>query len=147
KGVRMVRSVSRAGQSDVTLEFIWGTNMDYAALDVREKLEVIQLPLEADRPTLLRFDPSTEPVLRFALSHVAVATTLTTEDTLKLVRRHGDEQLKQDFEAVAGVAAVKVSGGLEDEIQVNVDQYRLAQLGLRIEEVASRLRAENVNLS
>ena len=39
KGVRLVRSVSRAGQSDVTLEFVWGTNMDYAALDVREKLE------------------------------------------------------------------------------------------------------------
>ncbi len=68
KGVRVVRSVSRAGQSDVTLEFIWGTDMDYAALDVREKLEILQLPLEAERPTLLRFDPSTEPVLRFALS-------------------------------------------------------------------------------
>ena len=147
KGVRMVRSVSRAGQSDVTLEFIWGTNMDYAALDVREKLEVIQLPLEADRPTLLRFDPSTEPVLRFALSHDVTDTSLTTEDALKLLRRHADEQLKQDFEAIAGVAAVKVSGGLEDEIQVNVDQYRLAQLDLRIEEVAQRLRAENVNLS
>ncbi len=147
KGVRMVRSVSRAGQSDVTLEFMWGTNMDYAALDVREKLEVIQLPLEADRPTLLRFDPSTEPVLRFALSHDTTETTLTEEDALKLLRRHADEQLKQAFEAIAGVAAVKVSGGLEDEIQVNVDQYRLAQLGLRIEEVAQRLRAENVNLS
>lgn len=159
RGVRVVRSVSRAGQSDVTLEFAWGTDMDYAALDVREKLEVLQLPLEADRPTLLRFDPSTEPVMRFALARrtdipedanqsvLPPADADRIEDELKLLRRQADEQVKKDLESVVGVAAVKVSGGLEDEIQVLVDQYRLAQLGLRIEQVAQRLRAENVNLS
>lgn len=168
RGVRVVRSVSRAGQSDVTLEFVWGTNMDYAALDVREKLEVLQLPLEAERPTLLRFDPSTEPVLRFALSRGEVAVEATEpepetprrapavlppagagaiEDELKILRRQADEQLKKELEAIQGVAAVKVSGGLEDEVQILVDQYRLAQLNLRIEDVAQRLRAENVNLS
>ncbi|MCA1798691.1 MAG: efflux RND transporter permease subunit [Xanthomonadaceae bacterium] len=172
RGVRVVRSVSRAGQSDVTLEFVWGTDMDYAALDVREKLEVLQLPLEADRPTLLRFDPSTEPVLRFALSRAepvvepaaagpGAAPTMRrrapgvlppagagqTEDELKILRRQADEQLKKELEAIQGVAAVKVSGGLEDEVQILVDQYRLAQLNLRIEDVAQRLRAENVNLS
>ena len=71
RGVRLVRSVSRPGQSDVTLEFAWGTNMDHAALDVRERLETLQLPLQAERPLLLRFDPSTEPVMRFALARAA----------------------------------------------------------------------------
>ena len=47
--VRNVKSVSRAGQSDVILEFAWGTDMDRAGLDVREKLEVLQLPLEGAR--------------------------------------------------------------------------------------------------
>ncbi len=56
KNVLSVKSVSRAGQSDVILEFAWGTNMDRAGLDVREKLEVLQLPLEASRPLLLRFN-------------------------------------------------------------------------------------------
>src|SRR5690606_22006571 len=115
--------------------------------DVREKLEVIELPLEAERPTLLRFDPSTEPVLRYALNLDAEASRLSGEAALKALRRQADDQLKKEFESIQGVAAVKVSGGLEDEIQVLVDQYRLAQLGLRIEDVAQRLRAENVNLS
>jgi HAE1 family hydrophobic/amphiphilic exporter-1 len=67
RNVREVRSVARAGQSDVTLEFIWGTDMDIAGIDVREKLDLLQLPLEAKRPLLLRFDPASEPVLRLAL--------------------------------------------------------------------------------
>ena len=60
KNVRLVRSVSRSGQSDVVLEFVWGTDMDIAGVDVREKLDLLELPLEASRPLLLRFDPSSE---------------------------------------------------------------------------------------
>ena len=60
--------MSRSGQSDVTLEFVWGTDMDLAGIDVREKLDLLQLPLEAKRPLLLRFDPSSEPVMRLALA-------------------------------------------------------------------------------
>src|SRR5210317_826959 len=66
KNVRQVRSVSRAGQSDVTLEFLWGTDMDVAGVEVREKLDILELPLEASRPLLLRFDPSSEPIQRLA---------------------------------------------------------------------------------
>ena len=58
--------MSRAGQADVILEFAWGTDMDLAGIDVREKIDLLQLPLEASRPILLRFDPSTEPVMRYA---------------------------------------------------------------------------------
>ncbi|HSN70048.1 MAG TPA: efflux RND transporter permease subunit, partial [Steroidobacteraceae bacterium] len=71
RNVRNVRSVSRPGQSDVVLEFLWGTNMDYASIEVREKLDLLQLPLEALRPVLLRFDPSSEPILRLALLDTA----------------------------------------------------------------------------
>ena len=66
KNVRQVRSVSRPGQSDVTLEFLWGTNMDVAGVEVRERLDVLELPLEASRPLLLRFDPANEPIQRLA---------------------------------------------------------------------------------
>jgi HAE1 family hydrophobic/amphiphilic exporter-1 len=57
RNVRQVRSVSRAGQADVILEFAWGTDMDLAGIDVREKIDLLQLPIEASRPILLRFDP------------------------------------------------------------------------------------------
>lgn len=64
KNVRQVRSVSQAGRSDVTLEFNWGTEMDFAVLDVREKLDALVLPKESQRPIVLRFDPSQDPVCR-----------------------------------------------------------------------------------
>ena len=148
KGVRQVRSVSRSGQSDVTLEFQWGTEMDYAGVDIREKLDVLNLPLEAKRPVLLRFDPSAEPVVRMGLSlEQKEGAAPLSEEQLKALRRYADEQLKKEFESIEGVAAVKISGGLEDEVQILVDQEKLARLKLSIATVAQRLRAENVNLS
>lgn len=148
KGVRSIRSISRAGQSDITLEFVWGTSMDYAGVDIREKLDTLTLPLDAERPVLLRFDPSTEPVMRFGFNYKTDAVVaLPAEEKLKILRRFVDEQLIKEMESIEGVAAVKASGGLEDEIQILVDQEKLAQLKLPIETVAGRLRAENVNLS
>jgi HAE1 family hydrophobic/amphiphilic exporter-1 len=147
RNVREVRSVSRAGQSDVTLEFLWGTDMDLAGIDVREKLDLLQLPLEAKRPLLLRFDPSSEPVLRLALLDEKAPQGAEGVERLKALRRLAEDRLKPDLEAVEGSAAVKVSGGYEDEVQVFVDQKKLAQLGLSIETVTRRIRAENVNLS
>lgn len=144
RNVRLVRSVSRSGQSDVTLEFLWGTDMDIAAVEVREKLDILLLPLEAARPLLLRFDPSSEPMMRLALRYGDASLSVAQ---LKSLRRLAEDRIKNSLEAVEGTAAVKVSGGLEDEIQVRVDQQRLSQLGISIGEVASRIRAENVNLS
>ena len=148
RNVRVVRSVSRSGQSDVTIEFLWGTDMDIAGVDVREKLDILQLPLEASRPLLLRFDPSSEPIMRLGLLQKQDDTgALASEEELKALRRLAEDRIKTDLEAQEGTAAVKVSGGLEDEIQVRVDQQKLAQLGIGIDEIAARIRAENVNLS
>ncbi len=151
RNVRLVRSVSRSGQSDVTLEFLWGTDMDIAGVDVREKVDIIELPLEANRPLLLRFDPSSEPIMRLGLLSKAgednAASVIATEGDLKALRRLAEDRIKNDLEAEEGTAAVKVSGGLEDEVQIQVDQEKLAQLGLSIEAIAQRIRAENVNLS
>jgi HAE1 family hydrophobic/amphiphilic exporter-1 len=149
RNVRLVRSVSRSGQSDVTIEFLWGTDMDIAGIDVREKLDILSLPLEAERPLLLRFDPSSEPIVRLGLlfKDDAAGENDTLEARLKTLRRLSEDSIKTDLEAEEGTAAVKVSGGLEDEIQIRVDQQKLSQLGISIEEVANRIRAENVNLS
>ena len=148
RNVRLVRSVSRSGQSDVTLEFLWGTDMDVAGVEVREKLDLLFLPLEASRPLLLRFDPSSEPIMRLGLLHRESADAVDgAEARLKSLRRLAEDRIKTDLEAEEGTAAVKVSGGLEDEIQIQVDQQKLSQLGIGIKQVADRIRAENVNLS
>ena len=165
KNVQRVRSISRSGQSDVMLEFAWGTEMDFASLDVREKLDAVLLPLEVQKPVILRFDPSLDPILRYALyrkdankeeeteSDIMLTSyrTQTGEEefieNLKYLRRLGDEQIKKGLESALGVAAVKISGGLEDEIQVLVDQGQMAQLNIPIETIIRVLGAENVNLS
>ena len=146
KNVLAVKSVSRTGQSDVVLEFAWGTDMDQAGLEVREKLEVLQLPLLASRPLLLRFNPATDPILRLGLNFED-GTADFDEAELKILRRYADEEIKKDLEPVDGVAAVKISGGLEDEVQIYIDQDKLAQLNLSIRELSRRLAAENVNIS
>lgn len=149
RNVRLVRSVSRSGQSDVTVEFLWGTNMDIAGVDVREKLDVLFMPLEASRPLLLRFDPASEPIVRLGLLYKESADNPgdAGEARLKALRRLAEDRIKTDLEAQEGTAAVKVSGGLEDEIQIRVDQQKLSQLGISIDQIAARIRAENVNLS
>lgn len=148
KNLRKLKSVSRTGQSDVVLEFAWGTNMDQASLEVRDKMEALNLPLEAKAPVLLRFNPSTEPIMRLVISAKAdAATDADAVRQLTELRRYADEDLKKKLEPVAGVAAVKVGGGLEDEIQVDIDQQKLAQLNLPIDNVIKRLKEENINIS
>ncbi|TDI48280.1 MAG: efflux RND transporter permease subunit [Acidobacteria bacterium] len=137
-GVKRLTSRSRAGTSEVTLEFLWDTNMDFAALDVREKLDLVQLPRDADKPTLLRFDPSSDPILRLGV---------TGSSDLAALRQYVEEELKKALDAVDGVASVKVEGGLEREIQVDVHEGRLARAGVNVAAVSAALSAGNVNLA
>lgn len=148
KNLRKLKSISRTGQSDVVLEFAWGTNMDQASLEVRDKMEALNLPLEAKAPVLLRFNPSTAPIMRLVIAAKAdPASDADAVRQLTALRRYADEDLKKKLEPVAGVAAVKVGGGLEDEIQVDIDQQKLAQLNLPIDNVIKRLKEENINIS
>ena len=136
--VNKVTSSSRADTSEVTLEFAWGTNMDFAALDVRERLDVVRLPLDAEKPVLLRYDPSLDPIVRIGLYG---------DTDLVRMRLVAEEEVKRSLERIDGVAAVLVSGGLEEEIQVEIDERRLASLGLSVEQVIARLASENINLT
>lgn len=148
KNLRKLKSISRTGQSDVVLEFAWGTNMDQASLEVRDKMEALNLPLEAKAPVLLRFNPSTAPIMRLVIAAKGdPASDADAVRQLTALRRYADEDLKKKLEPVAGVAAVKVGGGLEDEIQVDIDQQKLAQLNLPIDTVIKRLKEENINIS
>ncbi|MEE2658591.1 MAG: efflux RND transporter permease subunit [Candidatus Latescibacterota bacterium] len=133
-----VSSVSRAGVSDVIVEFAWGTNMDFASLDIREKLDLGNLPRDAGKPILMRFDPGLDPIMRVAFHG---------DIHLIELRRIAEEYLRPELESLEGVAAVRIEGGLEEEIQVEVETSRLDHLGISIRQVTSRLAAENVNLT
>jgi HAE1 family hydrophobic/amphiphilic exporter-1 len=96
RGLKSVRSVSRPGVSEVTLEFEWGSDMDLLSMEVREKLDRLILPEGSEDPIVLRFDPSLEPVVRLALHG---------DGSLVTMRRLAEKQIKQDFETLGGVAA------------------------------------------
>ncbi len=133
-----ISSVSKAEQSDVILDFTWDTDMDKATADVREKLDQVFLPEDAKRPLILRFDPSLDPIMRLALYG---------DEDLTYIRYIGEEQLKRALETIDGVAAVKVKGGLEEEIRVELNERALTLIGMNIETVKNRLSEENVNLA
>ena len=104
-GLTRLSSVSRSGQSEVVLEFTWDMNMDLASMDVREKLDLIDLPRDVDKPTLLRFDPSYDPIMRLQLYG---------ELSLSRLRYLAEKEVKQGLQSTKGVAAVKVIGGREE---------------------------------
>ena len=135
-GVENVTSVSRNGVSLVTLRFAWGTDMDFAMLNVRERVDNIRevLPETSERPRILRIDPESEPIMVLS---VAGGTDLwATKDFVETVFRRRLEQLD-------GVAQAAVTGGLDREIQVEVAPDLLASYGLEMEEVAVALDRAN----
>ncbi|WP_282166101.1 efflux RND transporter permease subunit [Shewanella japonica] len=142
KGLRKISSISRSGMSDVVLEFEWGTNMDMASLEVREKIDTIELPLDINKPLLLRFNPNLDPIMRLALS-----VPDATESELKTTRTFAEEELKRRLEALSGVAAVRLSGGLEQEVHILLNQQKLQQLNLNADDIKRRINQENINLS
>ena len=133
-----ISSISKAEQSDVILEFTWDTDMNKATADVREKLDQVRLPQEVRRPLILRYDPTLDPIIRIGLYGKAGLTYL---------RYLGEEEIKRALETVEGVAAVKVKGGLEEEIRVELNEQKMALIGIDIQAVKARLAEENVNLA
>ena len=135
-GVERVTSVSRDGVSLVTLRFAWGTDMDFAMLNVRERVDNIRefLPETSERPRILRIDPESEPIM--VLSVAGGADLWATKDFVETVFRRRLEQLD-------GVAQAAVTGGLDREIQVEVDPELLLSYDLEMEDVAVALDRAN----
>ncbi len=146
KGLRQIRSVSKAGRSDIYLEFYWGTDVDIASLDVREKMDQVPLPLEVKPPSLLRFNPNNEPIIRMSLSQ-KLEDGADKELALAKLRRFADLKLTRRLVTIEGVAAAKASGGLEDEIQIQIKQEYLSKLKLTIADISEKLKSQNINLS
>ena len=134
-GLVEISSVSRAGMSDVVLEFDWDTDMNLAIMDVRERVDRVFLPEDAERPLLLRYNPELDPIMRLGLSG---------EDLIQL-RNLADWEIRRQLETIPGVASVRMKGGLVEEIQVEINEAQLTRLGLTFEQINRRLADENIN--
>ena len=137
-GIRKIKSVSREGLSIVILEFTWGQNMDFAALHVREELDGLglNLPAGASKPTIIRLDPSSQPIIGISASGGGGL------EALKELCRN---VFKRRLEQIPGVALAQVSGGLEREIHVTVDRVKLETLGITIDQITTAVDNANID--
>ena len=138
-GVEEVTSVSTEGRSSLGVAFVWGTDLDAAANDIRDRLDRVipRLPEDADRPMLRKFDLASFPILILGGS-----SQLDPVQMRKLI----EDQVKHRIERVPGVAALDIWGGLDREIHVNVNPDKLKALGLSLDQLMSRIRSGNVDL-
>jgi hydrophobic/amphiphilic exporter-1 (mainly G- bacteria), HAE1 family len=138
-GAQHVESVSREGVSLVTVRFAWGTDMDFAVLNVRERLQTLDdvLPQQATRPSVLRTDPRSEPIL---------AISLAGQQDLRALKELAESVFRRRLEQIDGVAQALVTGGLEREIHVEVDPGRAEAYGITIDQIAQALEAANYSL-
>ena len=136
-GVKEITSTSGEGSSNVTVSFNWGTNLDAAVSDVRDRLDRVEprLPDDADKPILYKFDSASSPIMR-----LGVATDIDLLDARKLI----EDQIQYRLERIDGVASIEISGGLEREIQVLFDVDKARMLDTQLENVLSVLENANV---
>ncbi|HJO26651.1 MAG: acriflavin resistance protein [Planctomycetes bacterium] len=144
-GLVRTSSISRAGFSDVLLEFQWGTNMTFAVQDTRDRLDSVFLPAQVGRPLILRYDPNLDPVLRIGVRPAHAQDSADGQTDLVHLRWICENRIQRELESIEGVAAIHLRGGLEEEIQVRVDPARLAALGLSPATLSERLAQENLN--
>jgi len=138
KDLISITSVSRPEQSDIILEFTWNANLDRAAQEIREKLDQVFLDQAVEKPMILRYDPSLDPLLRIGI---------TSDMPLIDLRVMVEDEIARELEALPGVAAARVKGGFEKEILIKLDEKQLASYKIRFDEVTSRLTQENINLA
>jgi HAE1 family hydrophobic/amphiphilic exporter-1 len=136
--VKSVKSISYEGVSTVMTEFEWGTNLDFAAQDIRDRIAIIKgfLPEDIQEPLVLKYDISMMPILV-----MAVAGMEDTEEMRKVL----DDVLADRLKRVTGVAQVSVMGGDEPEMQVLLNSARIKALNINPNTITQLLWAQNVN--
>lgn len=137
-----VRSICSLGRVLTTVTFSWGTDMDFALLDVQKKVATFESEPEVDRVIIARYDPQEEPISIYALQSRA-----GMERDLDELRRIAENVVKRNLERLEGVARVQVFGGIRREVQVELDAYRLQAYSLTAQTVIQQVQQANANAS
>jgi HAE1 family hydrophobic/amphiphilic exporter-1 len=138
-GVERIESTSSEGSSRVSLNFAWGTDLNEAADDVRNRLDRVRgrLPEEADPPVMFKFDANTFPIMSVGVEGNMDRVTL---------REMAENDLSPRLERVPGVASVSVEGGLRRQIHVELSKEKITALELPVNRIVQLLRSENQNV-
>lgn len=139
-GLKGIQSVSMVGTSLIVPEFEWGTDMNQATADIREKIDLVKgyLPSEVGNPLVIKMDPNLLPVVQLVATSDMSLVDLKTLLEDKVVNR---------LERIDGVASVQLMGGLTREIRIEADPAKLAYYGISIPQIVQALQGDNLNLS
>ena len=139
QGVEEITSTSTEGSSRVRVAFAWGTDLDVAANDIRDRIDRVmgRLPEDVERPMIRKFDLSAFPVM-----YLGVSSSLNPLDLRQIV----EDQVKYRLERVPGVAAIDIRGGLNREIHVELYSDKLKALGISNDAILAALGSENRNV-
>ncbi len=137
--VKKVTSMTSEGVSAINIEFEWGTNLDFAAQDVRDQIGLYKqyLPAEAGEPLVLKFSFSQFPVIFYGVTSDLPAMRLKTVI---------EDEVAPRLERIDGVASARVFAMDVREILVDVDKASLESRNLTLDQVLMALRTENLNL-
>jgi hydrophobe/amphiphile efflux-1 (HAE1) family protein len=138
-GVRNITSQSREGYSLIFIEFELEKSGFEASNEVREKVAQIRrdLPDEADEPVISQYDPESAPIISVAISGRRPAKEIT-----EFVKNN----IKKRLESISGVGSVKLVGGAEREIEVELNPYRMESYGVTISDVQNAVTAANLEI-
>ncbi len=139
QGVEEITSTSTEGRSMVRVAFTWGTDLDVAANDIRDRIDrvMLRLPEDIERPMIRKFDLSAFPVM-----FLGVSSGLNPLDLRQIV----EDEVKYRLERVPGVAAIDIRGGLNREIHIDLHSAELKALGISTDHIIAALSSENRNV-
>ncbi len=137
RGVDQVSSVSRADSGAIIIDFNWGTDMDFAMLEVKKNVQGTNID-EIEEVTTLRYDPNALPIMTLGL---------TGERSGEELRYLAERTVGPALERIKGVAQAEVTGGLIPELKCTLNPELLHFYGLTINEVANALDEANVSAS
>ncbi len=140
-GLEKIASKSSEGVSIITLKFIWGTNLDAATNDVRDRIELAKrelpdIPDEMDNPYIFKFNTANIPIL-----FLGVTARQSYKELYELIDKRVGDALRQ----LPGVGTVQLFGGLERQINIWLDRQRLEGYGFSILDIQNALRKENIS--
>lgn len=139
EGLDQIQSVTKEGQSIVIVQFQIDTDMNFATLNMREKVAMVTpfLPEEVSDPTVIKMDMSATPIIQIYVSG---------DKSLVELNNDIDGNILSQMERVAGVASVNVIGGVEEEVSIEFNQEKMQGYGLSLSQISQILSAENVNM-
>ncbi|MEF3353408.1 efflux RND transporter permease subunit [Paenibacillus sp. GYB006] len=138
-GIKSITSTSMENVSSVMIEFDYGTNLDNATAAVREVLNDVPLPDDAQKPTISKFSMNSFPVASISLSG-------KDGESLEDLTRLAENEIAPAFEDVDGVASVQVSGQYTREVSLKFDQKKMDELGLTEETVQNMVQASSLRV-